>query len=193
MIPFDRNRVILTPIPSREHSTYINASFIEGYDNSESFIITQDPLEETIADFWRMISEQGINTIVMITEVSSNDEISFYTNIWILFWSWTQIGDGPKKCPRYWADDEIQYDHILVKYMQSESCPYYTRREFNVTNCKMKDTIKVTQFQYNGWPTVEGEVPEVARGMIELVDQAQNHHNSQGNFASIGPIAVHCK
>lgn len=51
-------------------STYINATFIEGYDNSESFIITQDPLEETIGDFWRMISEQSINTIVMISEVS---------------------------------------------------------------------------------------------------------------------------
>lgn len=51
-------------------STYINASFIEGYDNSESIIITQDPMEETIADFWRMISEQSINTIVMISEVS---------------------------------------------------------------------------------------------------------------------------
>ncbi|KAJ6635524.1 Tyrosine-protein phosphatase 69D [Pseudolycoriella hygida] len=170
VIPFDRNRVILNPVPGRDHSTYINASFIEGYDNSESFIITQDPLEETIADFWRMVSEQGINTIVMISE----------------------IGDGPKKCPRYWADDEIQYDHILVKYMQSDIGPYYTRREFNVTNCKMKDTIKVTQFQYNGWPTVEGEVPEVARGMIELVDQAQNHHNDQENFGSPGPIAIHC-
>lgn len=72
IIPFDRNRVILTPIPGREHSTYINASFIEGYDNSESFIITQDPLENTIADFWRMISEQGIKTIVMVSEVSLN-------------------------------------------------------------------------------------------------------------------------
>lgn len=69
VIPFDRNRVILTPIPGREHSTYINASFVEGYDNSESFIITQDPIEDTISDFWRMISEQGINTIVMISEV----------------------------------------------------------------------------------------------------------------------------
>lgn len=29
VIPYDRNRVILTPVPSREHSTYINASFIE--------------------------------------------------------------------------------------------------------------------------------------------------------------------
>jgi len=69
IIPYDRNRVILTPIPGREHSTYINASFIEGYDNSESFIITQDPMENTIADFWRMISEQGITTLVMLSEV----------------------------------------------------------------------------------------------------------------------------
>lgn len=104
-----------------------------------------------------------------------------------------QIGDGPRKCPRYWADDEIQYDHILVKYMQSESCPYYTRREFNVTNCKIDDTIKVTQFQYNGWPTVEGEVPEVCRGIIELVDQAQKHHAAENNFSIPTPIAVHCR
>ncbi|XP_055376748.1 tyrosine-protein phosphatase 69D [Condylostylus longicornis] len=170
VIPFDRNRVILTPIPTREHSTYINASFIEGYDNSESFIITQDPLENTIGDFWRMISEQSINTLVMISE----------------------IGDGPRKCPRYWADEEVQYDHILVRYIHSESCPYYTRREFDVTNCKINDTIKVTQFQYNGWPTVEGEVPEVCRGIIELVDQAQKHHNAQNSFSSQSPIAVHC-
>ena len=70
VIPYDRNRVILTPIPGKEHSTYINASFMEGYDNSESFIITQDPLDSTIADFWRMISEQCISTIVMLSDVS---------------------------------------------------------------------------------------------------------------------------
>lgn len=103
-----------------------------------------------------------------------------------------QIGDGPRKCPRYWADDEVEYDHILVKYMQSESCPYYTRREFNVTNFKMKDTIKVTQFQYNGWPTVEGEVPEVTRGMLELVDQTLALYEN-ATFASSGPIVVHCR
>ena len=41
VIPFDRNRVILTPDGIRADSTYINASFIEGYHNDESFIITQ--------------------------------------------------------------------------------------------------------------------------------------------------------
>ena len=69
IVPFDRNRVILQPTPGVGHTTYINASFLEGYDNSDSFIITQDPLENTIADFWRMVLEQGVNTIVMISEV----------------------------------------------------------------------------------------------------------------------------
>ncbi|PNF23076.1 Tyrosine-protein phosphatase 69D [Cryptotermes secundus] len=167
VIPYDRNRVILTPVPGREHSTYINASFIEGYDNSESFIITQDPLESTIADFWRMVSEQSITTLVMLSD----------------------LGDGSKKCIRYWPDDEISLEHIHVKYIQSESCPYYTRRELCVTNTKTDENVVVTQFQYNGWPTVEGEVPEVTRGLIELVDQTQNHQEAHGGS---GPIAVHC-
>ena len=62
-------QVILTPIPLKDNSTYINASFIEGYENSETFIITQDPMENTISDFWRMVSEQSISTLVVISEV----------------------------------------------------------------------------------------------------------------------------
>ncbi|XP_066594024.1 tyrosine-protein phosphatase 69D isoform X2 [Prorops nasuta] len=165
VIPYDRNRVILTPVPGKEHSTYINASFIEGYDNSESFVITQDPLEGTIADFWRMISEQCIPTIVMLSDLS----------------------EGPRKCPRYWPDDETAYDHIRVRYIQSESCPYYTRRELCVSNTKTDESLVVTQYQYHGWPTVEGEVPEVTRGLIELVDQTLTHETE-----SSGSIVVHC-
>jgi protein-tyrosine phosphatase len=78
VIPFDRNRVILSPIPGREHTTYINASFIEGYDNVESFIIAQDPQEHTITDFWRMISEQSINTVVMLSEVYKANAAHFF-------------------------------------------------------------------------------------------------------------------
>jgi protein-tyrosine phosphatase len=52
------------------------------------------------------------------------------------------------------------------------------------------ETITVTQFQYNGWPTVEGEVPEVTRGLIELVDQTQAHQETQSGS---GPITIHCK
>lgn len=51
----------------------------------------------------------------------------------------------------------------------------------------------MTQFQYNGWPTVEGQVPEVTRGLIELADQAQSHQTAQQNSGgTTGPIVVHC-
>jgi len=176
----------------RDNSTYINASFIEGYDNSETFIIAQDPLENTIGDFWRMISEQSVTTLVMISEVSI--VLAYFSfPIKLIAYINIQIGDGARKCPRYWADDEVQYDHILVKYVHSESCPYYTRREFYVTNCKIDDTLKVTQFQYNGWPTVDGEVPEVCRGIIELVDQAYNHYKNNKNSGCRSPLTVHCR
>uniref|UniRef100_A0A8D9BTY0 protein-tyrosine-phosphatase n=1 Tax=Cacopsylla melanoneura TaxID=428564 RepID=A0A8D9BTY0_9HEMI len=178
VVPYDRNRVILSP--AKDYSNYINASFIEAYDNTESFIITQDPdMEHTVHDFWRMVSEHSISTIIMLSD----------------------FGDSPKKCPRYWPDDEIKYDNIGVKYIQSESCPYFTRRELSVCNTKCNSTIPVIQYQYNGWPTVEGEVPEVTRGFIELIDHTQpNLANPTPNppgsptpsASSPGPLLVHC-
>ena len=98
-----------------------------------------------------------------------------------------QLSDGPRKCPRYWPDDEATYDHIRVRYIQSESCPYYTRRELCVANTKTDETVVVTQYHYHGWPTVEGEVPEVTRGVIELVDQTLGN-----DVESSGPLVVHC-
>ncbi|RVE48717.1 hypothetical protein evm_006611 [Chilo suppressalis] len=159
-LPYDRNRVILTPLPGRDFSTYINASFIEAYDNTEGFIITQDPLPNTIADFWRMVSEHNVSTIVMLSE----------------------IGEG--KCPRYWDDGTTQHEHINVQYEESDSCPYYTRRQFRITNNKNGDTVSVRQLQYQGWPTAPGHVPEVTRGLAELADAARTHNAP--------PMLVHC-
>ncbi len=81
------------------------------------------------------------------------------------------------------------YGNVNVKHIQSESCPYYTRREFYIVNVKTDENLVVTQYQYNGWPTVEGEVPEVTRGLIELMDHATQHAGTSGT----GPLLVHCE
>lgn len=160
ILPYDRNRVILSPMPGRDFSTYINASFIEEYDNSEGYIITQDPKHNTIPDFWRMVSEHSVSAIVMLSE----------------------IGEHYERCPRYWEDGTACYDHISVQYDHSESCPYYTKREFRLTNNKSADVSVVHQLQYHGWPTVSGQVPEVTRGLAELADAASRR-----------PLLVHCQ
>ena len=60
----DNNHVVLDAPSSGEG--YINASFITGYYNRIEFIATQHPLPSTIADFWSMIWERSIKTIVTI-------------------------------------------------------------------------------------------------------------------------------
>ena len=45
---------------------YIHASYIPGMDSEEDYIITQSPLPETVKDFWKMVVEQEISTIVMV-------------------------------------------------------------------------------------------------------------------------------
>lgn len=50
--------------------SFCNCFYIpQGYDLAESFIVTQDPMENTIADFWRMVFDQEVTTIVMLSEV----------------------------------------------------------------------------------------------------------------------------
>ncbi len=111
VIPFDRNRVILTPDGNRPHSTYINASFIEGYHNDESFIITQDPLPSTSEDFWRMVTEHSVSTMVMLS------------------------GD---RAWRYWNEDgEASFGNIRVKLTGTEKLPSYVKRTFEVVNTKV--------------------------------------------------------
>jgi protein-tyrosine phosphatase len=170
IIPYDRNRVILSPMPglNKEICTYINASFIEGYDSSEQYIIAQDPLEVTVGDFWRMIVEHNVRSVVMLSEV------------------------GDDKCPRYWPekDQETSHDYIRVKYMQSQSFPFYYRREFTVTNTKAEDSCLVTQFQYNGWPVGEMAVPDSARGIAELIDTTFKHKETLDKL--YGPTLIHC-
>lgn len=65
----------------------------------------------------------------------------------------------------------------------------------NVLLRQMDENLVVVQYQYNGWPTVEGEVPEVTRGLIELVDNT-TMKNCSSFAADVGeiviPIVVHC-
>ncbi|XP_076044261.1 protein tyrosine phosphatase 69D isoform X2 [Oratosquilla oratoria] len=174
VLPYDSNRVILAPLPSRPTATYINASFLAGYDLAESFIVTQDPLENTVADFWRMVFDQEVNTVVMLSE----------------FFPSTQLGSGENCCSKYWPDDEEMFEHICVKLVSSESYPKYSTRSFIVTNTKNADSINLTQFHYIGWSGHLGEVPLVTHGIVELITRVQAH--TDANLSAGPPTLVHC-
>ena len=52
---------------------YINT---QGYQDPRAYIVAQGPISNTINDFWRMIWEQNITTIVMLTRLIEDAKVN---------------------------------------------------------------------------------------------------------------------
>lgn len=114
----DHSRVHLHPTPGQKKNLdYINANFIDGYQKSRAFIGTQGPLPDTFDCFWRMIWEQRVAIIVMITNL---------------------VERGRRKCDMYWPKEGTEtYGVIQVKLVEEEVLAMYTVRTFQIKHLKV--------------------------------------------------------
>ena len=48
---------------------------IQGFKNHDSFIATQMPFPHTIDDFWLLIYDVNVHTIVLLDEIDHADEV----------------------------------------------------------------------------------------------------------------------
>ncbi|KTG34370.1 hypothetical protein cypCar_00036171 [Cyprinus carpio] len=71
ILPYDYNRVTLS---AGGEDDYINASFIEGYQEPKKYIAAQGPKDETVCDFWQMVWEQKSSIIVMVTRCEEGNK-----------------------------------------------------------------------------------------------------------------------
>ncbi|KAI5610225.1 receptor-type tyrosine-protein phosphatase C isoform X1 [Silurus asotus] len=165
ILPYDYNRVILS---HGETNDYINASFIEGYKESNKYIAAQGPKEETMADFWTMIWEQKTSIIVMVTRCEEGNK---------------------NKCAQYWPSMEREteiFDDLVVKIKGEENCPNYIIRHLTMMNRREKSAEReVTHIQFTSWP--DHGVPSDPGLLLKL----RRRVNSFKNFFS-GPIVIHC-
>jgi protein tyrosine phosphatase len=129
-ICYDENRVRLSVLYG---STYINATKINGYELKNELIITQDPMANTLFEFWKMASEYECHIIVSLNKEFQLEKESVY---------WPTV-DVPKKV---YEMDDLKYTVVLVNSSSigsdvcSQDTPRLTlRQEFELTEQSVRN------------------------------------------------------
>ncbi|XP_067932574.1 receptor-type tyrosine-protein phosphatase alpha-like [Watersipora subatra] len=164
LYPEDGHRVILDR-PESNGTDFINASFLEGYDEGELFIAAQGPLKTTINDFWLMIFQQRPKAIVMVTNI---------------------IEMGRHKCEQYWPEDiggVMKFRNIKVTLLTCDIWADFVVRSLSVT--KGGETFKTKQFHFTSWP--DHGVPAEMSPYVAFYKKVK-----ESTWHLTGPMLVHC-
>jgi len=62
--------------PPKKGQDYVNANYIDGWQRARAYIGTQGPLPPTFDGFWRMVWEQRVSIVVMITNLVERGRVS---------------------------------------------------------------------------------------------------------------------
>jgi protein tyrosine phosphatase len=118
-VPFhDHSRVKLST-DDDSASDYINANYVDGWNQKNAFILTQAPMHHTVLDFWKMIWEQKCLVISMAANF---------------------IEDTAKRCFRYWNTTEgriVTFGYFHVKTVSVYTTENYELSRLVLTNFKV--------------------------------------------------------
>ncbi|KAL9124122.1 MAG: hypothetical protein Q9217_006518 [Psora testacea] len=74
ILPFDHSRVRLQDVPS-DGCDYVNASHVKAEGCKRRYIASQAPVPTTFQDFWRVIWEQDVRLIIMLSAESEGGQL----------------------------------------------------------------------------------------------------------------------
>lgn len=172
--PFDHSRVRVQSCSSPS-ADYINASRIHTGLSNKKYIATQGPLPATFNTFWKMVFDEQIPVIVMLTMEKEG---------------------GTLKCDEYWR--EGQMGDIYLKKLNEETVEIGNDfsvlvRRFSLTRGDFTHTV--SQIQYTNWPDFgnpaqASDLLKLCQLKEDLVGEWKKRHNYQSEEEL--QIIVHC-
>ncbi|XP_077085178.1 receptor-type tyrosine-protein phosphatase eta isoform X2 [Siphateles boraxobius] len=165
VLPYDSSRVKLSVLDN-SFDDYINASYMPGYTSKKEFIAAQGPLPCTVNDFWRLIWEKNVHTIVMLTKCNEQ---------------------GRVKCEEYWPADLKRFNNLTVMTTSEIPLEDWTLRDFEVKNVKTSESRSVRHFHFTAWP--DHGVPETTELLINFRHLVREHMDQ---YSRHSPTLVHC-
>ncbi|XP_035250931.1 receptor-type tyrosine-protein phosphatase eta-like isoform X11 [Anguilla anguilla] len=165
VLPYESSRVKLS-IQGSPYDDYINASYVPGYNCKKEFIAAQGPLPGTVDEFWRMLWEKNVRTLVMLTRCNEQ---------------------GRVKCEEYWPSRTKHFKNIFVTTTSVVPLEDWTVRDFDVKNVKTAETRSLRQFHFTAWP--DHGVPESTELLIDFRHLVREHMDLVSRNS---PTVVHC-
>ncbi|KAH9494725.1 Receptor-type tyrosine-protein phosphatase zeta, partial [Bulinus truncatus] len=160
--PYDHSRVHLKINTAKHEGDYINASYIKGFNDEVTFIASQGPNSIVINDFIRMLWEQKVDKVVMLTNL---------------------IEEGKVKCDKYWPDEtKVKFGDIKLRLISTKTFADYTIRQIEIS--KKEDASHMfTHFHFTSWP--DQGVPSAPWSLVDLEQRV-------ASTSTTNPIVVHC-
>ncbi|XP_046558968.1 uncharacterized protein LOC124268014 isoform X1 [Haliotis rubra] len=163
--PYDYNRVILHDANDDDRGDYVNASYLDGYKSEKRYIAAQGPYKpDVLVDFWKMIWQEGCNTVVMVTGL---------------------VEACKMKCLQYWPEkDGVTFGDIKVTLAARTQLANYTITKLAVQNEKEGKKRDVNHLHFTSWP--DHGVPDIA-ALLDFMWRVRVISGQQTQ-----PIIVHC-
>jgi len=121
--------------PVNPVTDYINANYVDGYEQPKAFISTQGPLNSTCVDFYEMCIQNEVKVVVMTTRTMEGQRI---------------------KCAQYWPSQEnakISFSYLTVINNKVEE-----HQDYIITRLTIKDNSMKKEYNLNIFNTHRGQI-----------------------------------
>nr|XP_027207816.1 receptor-type tyrosine-protein phosphatase S-like [Penaeus vannamei] len=166
LLPYDKTRVVLSPLFKLASSDYINASHVKGFGGSLRYVAAQGPLEHTVTDFWRMAWELRVSVIIMLAKFDETSEM--YPQCQLA----TYLRVGPP----------LKGNGYTITALRSR-----LEKNFSVTTVKIEhdgSTRTLEHYHHSGWDKNTLDVP---RNLAAMLQCFLTRHNE-----GLGEVVIHC-